>query len=133
MKNEDRTSGRGRGGAGGPTRRRARYEAGTEESPAVAESPPPEDPLGPQAISATEAARSFSDLINRVGYKGERFIIERGGKPMCEMNPIDTRRFTGRDLLALLASLPRPDAAFLDAVEEITRAQPAVGDSPWES
>lgn len=112
-----------------PGRRRARYEVRIEDAAVVAESVPP----GPTTISATEAARSFSDLINRVGYKGERFIIERGGKPMCEISPIDKHRITGHDLLALLASLPRPAGEYLDAVEEVARAQPTVGSSPWES
>lgn len=129
MKNDSSSTAASRERPGAATRRRARYEVSPEDAPVVAESTPD----GPTTISATEAARSFSDLINRVGYKGERFIIERGGRPMCEMSPIDKHRFTGRDLLALLASLPRPDGEFLDAVEEIARAQPAVGDSPWES
>jgi len=30
-----------------------------------------------------EAARSFSELINRVYQKGESFVIERGGEPIC--------------------------------------------------
>lgn len=35
----------------------------------------------PQAISATEARESFSEIINRVLYSGEEFIVERQGKP----------------------------------------------------
>ena len=34
---------------------------------------------GSRIISATEAARSFSELLDRVCYRGETFIIERGG------------------------------------------------------
>lgn len=52
---------------------------------------------------------------------------------MCELTPIDTRRFTGSDFLALLAALPHPDAEFLDAVEELALSQPMIGESPWES
>src|SRR5687767_13963314 len=37
-----------------------------------------------QVISATRAARSFSELLDRVCYRGESFVIERGGELVCE-------------------------------------------------
>jgi hypothetical protein len=87
---------------------------------------------GRRIISATEAARSFSELLDRVCYGGESFVIERGGEPVCEMSHVKPLRFTGADLLALLDSLPKPDRAFWAAVEDATRQTPAVPDSPWE-
>ncbi len=83
-------------------------------------------------LSATQAARTFSDLLNRVRYRGEVFVIERGGEPVCEISPVKPPRFTGADLLALLRSLPKPDAGFWDAVEEATRQESGVPESPWE-
>ena len=83
-------------------------------------------------ISATQAARAFSDLLNRVRYRGEVFVIERGGEPICEMSPVKPPRFTGADLLRLLRSLPKPDAGFWDAVEDATRQKPVLPGSPWE-
>ena len=38
-------------------------------------------------ISATKAARNFFELMNRVRYRSESFIVERGGKPICEILP----------------------------------------------
>lgn len=35
-----------------------------------------------KTISVGEAKRRFSELMSRVVYAGERFIIERKGKPM---------------------------------------------------
>ena len=35
----------------------------------------------PQVISATQARNSFADIINRVLYRGEEFIVEKQGKP----------------------------------------------------
>jgi antitoxin (DNA-binding transcriptional repressor) of toxin-antitoxin stability system len=87
---------------------------------------------GRRVISATEVARSFSELLDRVCYRGETFVIERGGEPVCEMSPVKPLRFTGTDFLALLNSLPKPDPAFWDAVENATRQAPTVPDSPWE-
>jgi hypothetical protein len=67
-----------------------------------------------------------------VRYRGERFVIERGGVAIGELRPVAPVRFTGRDLLALLRSLPSVDPAFFDAVEEAARHQPRVPEAPWE-
>ena len=34
--------------------------------------------------SVTEVARHFADYINRVVYRGERFVLMRGNKPVAE-------------------------------------------------
>ncbi len=57
-------------------------------------------------MSVTELARSLADAINRVLYRGERFTILRGGKPVAEIVPVPVGRRLG-DLPDLLASLPR--------------------------
>ena len=85
-----------------------------------------------QRISATEAARNFSDLLNRVRYRGESFVIERGGSPVAELRPSAPTPFTGADLLGLMRSLPRVDEDYLIQVEEVARSQPSVPESPWE-
>ena len=88
---------------------------------------------GTRVISATEAARSFSELLDRVCYRGETFVIERGGELVCEMSHVKPLRFTGADFLTLLHSLPKPDPGYWDAVEKSTQQTPAVPQSPWES
>src|SRR4026207_1962020 len=79
---------------------------------------------GTRVISATEAARSFSELLDRVCYRGETFVIERGGEPVCEMSHVKALRFSGADFLTLLQSLPTPDPGYWDAVEDATRQTP---------
>jgi antitoxin (DNA-binding transcriptional repressor) of toxin-antitoxin stability system len=86
----------------------------------------------PRVLSATEASRNFSEILNRVKYRGESFTLERGGEPVAELRPATPTRFTGVDLTALLRSLPPIDDEFLRTVEEATRAQPALPESPWE-
>jgi antitoxin (DNA-binding transcriptional repressor) of toxin-antitoxin stability system len=88
---------------------------------------------GSRVISATEAARSFSELLDRVCYRGESFVIERGGEPVCEMSPVKPLRFTGADFLSLLHSLPKPDPGYWGAVEETTKQASMVPQSPWGS
>ena len=88
---------------------------------------------GTRVISATEAARSFSELLDRVCYRGETFVIERGGELVCEMSHVTPPRFTGADFSTLLHSLPKPDPRYWDAVEQRTKQTPAVPESPWGS
>jgi prevent-host-death family protein len=40
-------------------------------------------------IGAREARQRFADLLGRVGYGGEVAIIERSGKPMVALIPIE--------------------------------------------
>jgi antitoxin (DNA-binding transcriptional repressor) of toxin-antitoxin stability system len=83
-------------------------------------------------ISATAAARSFSELMNRVRYRGESFVVERGGKPICEILPAAPAKFSGAELAGLLHSLPKPDEEYLAVVEEVVTKQPTVAESGWQ-
>ncbi len=40
-------------------------------------------------IGAREARRRFADLLGRVGYGGEVAIVERSGKPMVTIIPVE--------------------------------------------
>ncbi len=40
-------------------------------------------------IGAREARSNFAELLGRVYYKGESIIVERSGKPMVAVIPID--------------------------------------------
>jgi antitoxin (DNA-binding transcriptional repressor) of toxin-antitoxin stability system len=87
--------------------------------------------------NVTEVARNFADFLNRVAYRGETFVLLRGGKPVAELRPVATGRRLG-ELPELIASLPRlsaEDAAALeqdlDAAREELESVPV--DSPWES
>ncbi|MDX1975325.1 MAG: hypothetical protein SFT92_06575 [Rickettsiales bacterium] len=42
-----------------------------------------------KTITATEASRSFSDLLHRVCYGGESFIIKKGSRLMAKIGPVD--------------------------------------------
>lgn len=85
-----------------------------------------------RTVSATQAARTFSDLLSRVQYRGERFLIERGGELVGELRPLGPPRFTGTDLLALLRALPPPDPQYADDVEALVKSQQTLPRSPWE-
>jgi antitoxin (DNA-binding transcriptional repressor) of toxin-antitoxin stability system len=112
---------------------RARYEIAPEAGPRMREKRAVRsEHAGKRVVSATEAARNFSDLINRVCYRGETYIVERGGTAMCELSPVAARRCTGAELLDLLATLTPPAEEYLAVVEEVTRRQATVEPSTWE-
>ncbi len=51
-------------------------------------------------LTATQLARSLSDVLNRVQYKGERFIVDRNGRPVATLGPAqaDQKDENGRGL-----------------------------------
>lgn len=57
-------------------------------------------------ISATEAARNFSELLDAIEHRGEHFTIVRHGRAIAELEP--TGRSRGKDAKALLRR-HRPD------------------------
>ena len=84
-------------------------------------------------VSATEAVRTFSDLLNRIRYRGEEFVVERGGEAVCRMTPAaPPKRLTLGHLVSLLRELPKPDAGFAPTVRRATRNQGRLPRSPWE-
>ncbi len=82
-------------------------------------------------ISATDAARTLSDLLNRVRYRGESFVVERGGEVVCRIVPAGPRRCTVADLVRVLKSAPRPDADFFTTVGKLSKTQPKLPRGPW--
>ena len=92
----------------------------------------PHESRGTVGISATEAARNFSELLNRVRYKGQAYLVERGGEAVCEIRPVyASSGFTGADLVRLLATLPAAPKAYLDAVAEVLEDQPPAEETRW--
>jgi antitoxin (DNA-binding transcriptional repressor) of toxin-antitoxin stability system len=70
-------------------------------------------------LSATELAKKLSDVLNRVHYQRETVIVERGGKPVCQLVPVPASlEFHLSDLVALLDSLPSPGEEWAQAVAQ---------------
>jgi antitoxin (DNA-binding transcriptional repressor) of toxin-antitoxin stability system len=75
-------------------------------------------------MSATEVARNFSSVINRVG-AGEEVEIVRNGAPVAELRaPSAPRGLSSAEWRALIASLPAVDDEF---AREVEAARLAVG------
>lgn len=81
-----------------------------------------------RTITATEAARKFSDLLDAIE-QGESVTITRGKAPVAVMKPAP--RYTGADLRAALESIEPLDDEF---ERDVNRAKEAVDDevrNPW--
>ena len=82
-------------------------------------------------ISATDAVRKFSEILNSIKYKGERFTVIRGGKPVAFLSPVESpaKGRTLGELKELLRSIPRlgEEAEKFDGdLKEIFKHQPCV-------
>jgi len=91
-----------------------------------------------KSIQATDAVRRFSEILNTIKFKGEHYIIQRGGKPVAFMGPVEEVRKerTLKELKGLLERLPKlgKDAeAFEKDMKEVSRHQPTLpAGEEWE-
>jgi antitoxin (DNA-binding transcriptional repressor) of toxin-antitoxin stability system len=72
-------------------------------------------------ISATEAARGFSALLDAVEHDGETFVVTRGGRGIARIEPAPG--LTGAAIKALLRQHPT-DADWRSELREVRRAVP---------
>ena len=89
------------------------------------------------SLSVTDMARNFSEYINRVAYRGERFVLVRGGREVAELKPVPKGRRLAElaDLLKTSSGLTPSEADGFgrdleDVRAEMNRAE--VRD-PWAS
>lgn len=85
-------------------------------------------------IAATEAAKNFGRLVNRVREERATYIVERGGAPVAQIGPVNYKRSTMADFKAFVRNTRHVDEEYLRAVEDAVRRhnQPRVPDNPWE-
>ena len=63
-----------------------------------------------KTITATEAVRKFSEILNAIKYRENHYIILRGGKPVASICPVVETHLKERtlgELKELLKKLPR--------------------------
>lgn len=67
-------------------------------------------------ITATEAARHFSDLLDAIEHEGEAFTIVRRGKAVARMQPV--LQANGAKVKAALALHP-PDPGWIEDIRAV--------------
>jgi prevent-host-death family protein len=70
-------------------------------------------------VSATEAARRFSDLLDQVERDGETFVVERRGRAVASIAP--AAAVTGRTVKNVLRSQD-PDPGWAQELIELRRS-----------
>jgi antitoxin (DNA-binding transcriptional repressor) of toxin-antitoxin stability system len=89
----------------------------------------------PNRRSVTDVARNFAEYVNRVAYRGERFVLMKGRRPVAELGPVPGGR-TLADLAGVLAALPaltdEEAESFARDVEE-SRTTVMEPRDPWDS
>jgi len=84
-------------------------------------------------ITATELGRNLSDVLNRVRYRGERFVVERGGEVVGTLEPAVKRATTFREIVAAIGDLRMPGDGYADDLEAIQCEQPPATMAEWPS
>jgi len=76
-----------------------------------------------KTISATEAVRDFSTLLNHIRFRGDRYIIKRSGKPVACMGSFkDVKTVTPlEELKSILEQLPRLGKDLNNFAEDLVR------------
>lgn len=82
-------------------------------------------------MTATDAARSFSDVLNRVA-AGEEIEVIRSGAPVAVIAPPKAQLLSAARFRELIASAPPPDDEFADDVRAARSKIGATAD-PWPS
>jgi antitoxin (DNA-binding transcriptional repressor) of toxin-antitoxin stability system len=67
-----------------------------------------------ETLTATEVARRWAEVLNRVAYRRESFVVVRGNRPVAELRPVPMATHLV-DLPNLMASLPRLNAEEAEA------------------
>ena len=84
-------------------------------------------------LSATELARKLGDVLGRIRYRGDTFLIERNGSPVARIVPLAEHPSASlREALGVWRSAGEPDPDFADALDLISEAD-RPPESPWAS
>jgi len=92
-------------------------------------------PRARPTISATDAAKTFGRLVDRVREERAVYVIERGGTPVAEIGPVAAASCTVADLVEVLRTRPPLDKRYLREVEAGVKAwnKPALPRDRWTS
>jgi prevent-host-death family protein len=82
-------------------------------------------------LTATEVARNFSEVLNRV-VGGERIEITRNGSTLAVLTPSRREFLSAEEFQELMDSAPPVDDEFAEAVLA-ARAEIGPPEDPWQS
>ncbi|MGI8499360.1 MAG: hypothetical protein ACR2OG_17445 [Gemmatimonadaceae bacterium] len=84
-------------------------------------------------ITASLLARRLGDILGRVRYGGETFLVERHSVPIARIAPAGSRaRISLADAARAWMATPQTDASFADDLDRVGAADRAPR-NPWAS
>ena len=86
------------------------------------------------SVTATDAVKNFGELVDRVREEGVTYVIERHGRPVAQIGPVERAQpKTLRHLIAAIQAAPKLDDEVVAYIEEgIARANtPSVPKNRW--
>jgi antitoxin (DNA-binding transcriptional repressor) of toxin-antitoxin stability system len=88
-----------------------------------------------KTISATEASRRFSEILDRVRLQRESFVIIRRGEAVARIDAVPSagKSTTLGELMRMAARVRTNDHRFAADLEAIQSEQPGMGGDPWQS
>jgi len=86
-----------------------------------------------QIISATMLARQAGDVLGRIRYRGESFVVERNGVPVARIDPAQpSPAGSVQEGLAAWRDAGEADLEFAALMEQVGAADTLPG-NPWAS
>ena len=84
-------------------------------------------------ITATDLARRLGDVLGRVRYRGDSFVVERNGEAVARVLPLAERSPTSvGEAMEAWRSAAEPEPEFADDLERIGRPD-RPPELPWAS
>lgn len=88
-----------------------------------------------ESVAATDAAKNFGRLVDRVREEGATYVIERHGRPVAQIGPVQIEGpKTLRNLMDAIQAAPKLDEEVLRYIEEgiALYNKPEVPRNRWE-
>jgi prevent-host-death family protein len=84
-------------------------------------------------ISATDLARRAGEVLGRVRYRGDSFVVDRNGDPVALITPVaGASTGTVREFVQIWDSVGRREPAYADDLEAVG-ALDVPPELPWDS
>jgi antitoxin (DNA-binding transcriptional repressor) of toxin-antitoxin stability system len=84
-------------------------------------------------VSATELARNLGDVLAKVRYRGQTFLVRKNGKVIARIEPAGgPDGLPASEVFAAWVAAAAPDPGFADDMERAGRAD-SPGTNAWDS
>jgi hypothetical protein len=83
-------------------------------------------------ITATELVRKAGEVLGKIRFRRDTFLIERNGEVVARLSPVPTSGATLAEGLSVWRSSGPPDPSFADDLERVQKADRPPR-NPWAS